>query len=100
MKDQKFTVYRLYNRLTGDSYIGSTADLRKRVSVHDCRVRGKSVSGNSNTTSKLYSNIRQHGAENFMVMVISTHSSRKSMLAKEAALIRSQRPSLNTCGKR
>lgn len=88
-----YTVYSIVNTKTGDSYIGSTQDFNKRMSVHMSRVRDKM--GNRNSSAPLYHNIRQYGLGAFIVNKLIEFSKERDARDYEAELIEDLLPSLN-----
>ena len=58
-------VYKITNTITGDFYIGSSNDVKKRLAVHKCKSRW-----NDNPNSPLYLDMRKYGIENFVFEIL------------------------------
>jgi len=75
-----FYVYKLTNKITQKYYIGFTNNISNRVNSHKC-------SAKSGKKSKLYSNIRKYGFDNFDLSVLFQSEDRTSALSKEIEFI-------------
>lgn len=58
-------VYKITNTITGDFYIGSSKDVKKRWASHKCPSKWK-----QRHNSKLYQDFQKYGLENFMFNIL------------------------------
>ena len=66
MKENKISgVYKITNTITGDFYIGSSKDIKRRWTSHKCLSMWKRYSN-----SRLYKDMVQYGRDNFTIEVI------------------------------
>ena len=82
-------VYKITNTATGDFYIGSSKDVKKRWAVHKCQSKWNECPNNP-----MYLDMRKYGIENFVFEVIE--EAEKSFLKeKEQQFIETLKPTYN-----
>ena len=59
-------VYKIINTVTGDFYIGSSKDVKRRWAAHKCQ-----STWNDNPNSPMYQDMRKYGADKFDFQVIA-----------------------------
>ena len=92
---QNGKIYRIFNCVTDDVYIGSTTQLLcNRMKSH----RLTSKYGGDHENSKLIKCTREHGIDNFYIELFEKYpcSSKEELFAREGYWIRNEKPSLNT----
>ena len=90
----KGKIYRIYNTITNDIYIGATTQLLcQRMKGHReaCKV-------SKNINIKLYKSFKEHGIQRFYIVLLENFNcnSKEELSAKEGQYIRELRPALNT----
>ena len=90
---QEGKIYKIYNTINDDIYVGSTTQkLCERMRHHRCSVNyGRYINYN------IYKAFREHGVENFYIELIEKcpcHD-KEELRKKEGEYIRELRPSLN-----
>ena len=89
-------IYKIFNSLTDDTYIGSTTQLLcNRMKNHrDEHNKQDATCYNS----KLYKCFREHGVDNFNIELVEKYacSSKEELNSRKGYWIRQERPSLNT----
>ena len=87
-------IYKLYNTITDDIYIGATTlTLSERMQRHISA--SKDIKKDK---SKLYKHFKEHGKEHFFIELLDVYncSSKNELYAKEGEYIRALTPALNT----
>lgn len=80
---KNFTIYRITNKLTGESYVGQTSlPLKNRVYLHRSAVR-QSPESNASARMLIAKAVREAGWENFEVVEVQKCSSREEADAAE-----------------
>lgn len=77
-------VYGLKNKITGDLYVGSTSDLKRRFDYHA-----------GNTESPLHEHIKKYGRQNFDMVVLEEYQGDKWDCSREKVWIQKLKPSYN-----
>ena len=84
-------IYRITNTITGDFYIGSSKDVKKRWAEHKCKSKW-----NENPNSPLYQDMQKYGVENFVFEVLEVVEADK-LKEKEQQFIEQYNPTYNSC---
>ena len=59
-------IYRITNTITGDSYIGSSKDVKRRWRSHKCQ-----SSWNNNPNKQLYHDMKKYGLDKFEFEILA-----------------------------
>ena len=84
-------VYRITNTVTGDFYIGSSNDVRRRLASH----KWPSVWKN-NPNKQLYQDFQKYGVENFVFEILAEVEA-DSLKEAEQKFIEMLQPTYNSC---
>ena len=90
---QEGKIYKIYNTINDDIYIGSTTQkLCERMRGHR-----KCVNDNKKQHLLIYKTFREHGIEHFFIELIEKYSCNdiEELIRKEGEYIRALKPSLN-----
>ena len=90
---QEGKIYKIYNAITDDIYIGSTTQkLCERMRTH-----GNAQNPKKHSNYLIYQAFREHGVNNFYIELIEKHpcNDRDELRKKEGEYIRKLKPSLN-----
>lgn len=71
-------IYSIHNKLTNDRYIGSSTDIRSRVTAHLISVTGNN---NSRANKNLLSDVRKYGVDKFEIEILETCEDNKSTIS-------------------
>ena len=91
---QQGKIYKIFNTITNDIYIGSTTQtLCNRMKNHR-----NDASSKAHSHYKLYQFFHQYGVANFYIELLEKYpcSSKEELFAREGHFIRQEKPSLNT----
>ena len=83
-------VYKITNTITGDFYIGSSKDVKKRWTSHKCPSRW-----NDNPNSPLYLDMKKYGVDKFEFQVIDEVEP-EQLKEKEQQFIETLKPTYNS----
>ena len=83
-------IYKITNTVTGDCYIGSSKDIKRRWKEHKCPSRW-----NDNPNSPLYLDMRKYGIEKFVFQVIE-EAEESFLKEKEQQFIEMLNPTYNS----
>ena len=92
---QNGKIYKIFNCVTDDVYIGSTTQLLcNRMKKH----RESYTYDMKKSHLKIYQAFSKHGMQNFYIELLEKYpcSSKEELLAREGYWIRNEKPSLNT----
>jgi len=90
----KCVVYKIFNKMIDDYYIGSTINFHRRRSEHKCDCNNEN---SERHYIKLYKFIRNNGGfADWHFEILFLFDNKESMIAKEIKLIRELKPTLNT----
>ena len=84
-------VYKITNTVTGDFYIGSSKDVKRRWSEHKLPSRWKQCKNN-----QMYLDMRKYGIENFVFEILEEVEI-DSLKEKEQEFIEKLKPTYNIC---
>lgn len=74
-------IYSIHNKLTNDRYIGSSTDIRSRVTAHLISVTGNN---NSRANKNLLSDVRKYGVDKFEIEILETCEDNKNSFNRTA----------------
>ena len=96
-QDTKHAIYMLVNTVTSESYIGITVcggGVNKALKVRFQKHVRRALTENKSWA--LCKNIREHGAEAFVMLLVDIVRGRKPAHAAEREIINTKAPTLNT----
>ena len=82
-------VYKITNTITGDFYIGSSKNVKKRWKEHKCKSKW-----NDNPNSQMYLDMRKYGVDKFVFEVLEVVEA-GSLKEKEQYFIETLKPTYN-----
>ena len=82
-------IYRITNTITGDFYIGSSNDVKRRWNEHKCKSKW-----NEQPNNQMYIDMRKHGVDKFVFEIIEEVEENKLKEA-EQQFIETLQPSYN-----
>ena len=83
-------VYKITNTITGDSYIGSSKNVKQRLAVHKCQSTWKNHPNNP-----MYLDMRKYGVDNFELQILEEVES-DSLKETEQQFIELLKPTYNS----
>ena len=84
-------IYRITNTITGDSYIGSSKDVKRRWRSHKCQ-----SSWNNNPNKQLYHDMKKYGLDKFVFEILA-EVEENFLKEKEQQFIETLKPTYNRC---
>ena len=84
-------VYKITNTVTGDFYIGSSKDVKKRLAVHKCK-----STWNRYQNSQLYLDMQKYGLDKFEFQVLE-EVEESFLKEREQQFIETLKPTYNRC---
>ena len=84
-------IYRITNTITGDFYIGSSKNVKKRWTEHKCKSMWK-----QNPNKQLYQDMQKYGVDKFVFEVLAEVEADK-LKETEQQFIEKLQPTYNSC---
>ena len=84
-------IYRITNTITGDFYIGSSKDAKRRWKEHKCKSRWKKYPNNP-----MYLDMQKYGTDKFVFEVLAEIEA-DSLKEAEQQFIETLKPTYNSC---
>ena len=83
-------IYKITNTITGDFYIGSSKDVKRRWAVHKCQSRWKRFPNN-----QLYKDMQKYGLDKFVFEILA-EVEESFLKEKEQQFIETLKPTYNS----
>ena len=84
-------IYKITNTVTGDFYIGSSKDVKRRWTVHKCKSKW-----NEQPNNPMYLDMQKYGVDKFAFEILEVVEPEK-LKEKEQQFIETLKPTYNRC---